>query len=225
MGFSQEWEERYADNTHLSVWPWSDIVSLVHRHCKPLIVAKGGRVLELGCGAGANIPLFLALGMEYYALDGSPTIVSQLHQRYPDLVDNIRVGDFTADQPFDGNFDLVIDRASLTHNNTSSIKNALRISFDALKPGGVFIGSDWFSTNHTDYIGGEVADDKHTRTNHSKGQFIGVGNVHFSDEAHLRDLFSKFEILFMEEKLTRRYEPHDNHQFASWNIVARKVAK
>jgi SAM-dependent methyltransferase len=222
MGFSQEWEERYADNTNLSVWPWSDIVSLVHRHCKPLIVAKGGRVLELGCGAGANIPLFLALGMDYYAIEGSPTIVAQLHQRYPHLVDNIRVGDFTSDQPFDGNFDLVIDRASLTHNNTSSIKNALRISFDALKPGGVFIGSDWFSTNHTDYLGGEVADDKYTRTSHSKGQFVGVGRVHFSDEAHLRDLFSKFEILFMEEKLTRRYEPHDNHQFASWNIVAKK---
>ena len=41
MGFSQEWEQRYADNTHLSIWPWSDIVSLVHRHCKPLI-AQGG---------------------------------------------------------------------------------------------------------------------------------------------------------------------------------------
>ena len=222
MGFSQQWEERYADNTHLSIWPWSDIVSLVHRHCKPLIVARGGRVLELGCGAGANIPLFLALGMDYYAIEGSPTIVSQLHQRYPDLVDNIRVGDFTADQLFDGNFDLVIDRAALTHNNTISIMNALEITFDSLKPGGLFIGSDWFSTNHTDYLGGEDADDKYTRTNHSKGQFIGVGNVHFSDEAHLRDLFSKFEILFMEEKLIRRFEPYGNHQFASWNIVARR---
>ena len=180
-------------------------------------------MLELGCGAGANIPLFLALGMEYYALEGSPTIVSQLHQRYPNLVDNIRVGDFTANQPFDGNFDLVIDRASLTHNNTSSIKNALRISFDALKPDGKFIGSDWFSTNHTDYSGGEMADDKYTRTSHSKGQFVGVGRVHFSDEAHLLDLFSKFEILFMEEKITRRHEPKDNHQFASWNLVAKKI--
>jgi len=124
MGFSQEWEERYADNTHLSIWPWSDIVSLVHRHCKPLIAARG-RVLELGCGAGANIPLFLALGWDYYAIEGSPAIVAQLHQRYPHLVNNIRVADFTTDQPFDSFFDVVIDRASLTHNNTSSIKNVM----------------------------------------------------------------------------------------------------
>ena len=47
MGFSPEWEQRYAENTHLSVWPWSDVVSLVHRHCKHIIKKTGGgRVLE-----------------------------------------------------------------------------------------------------------------------------------------------------------------------------------
>ena len=225
MGFSQEWEQRYADNTHLSIWPWSDIVSLVHRHCKPLIAQGGGQVLELGCGAGANIPLFRSLGMDYYAIDGSPTIVTQLHNTYPEFTDQIRVGDFTAEQPFEEAFDLVIDRAALTHNNTASIKNALQSAFASLKPGGLFIGSDWFSTNHTDYSGGVMVDDDYTRTNHSKGQFVGVGNVHFSDEAHVRDLFCNFEILFLEEKLARRYEPQDNHQFASWNIVGKKSTK
>jgi SAM-dependent methyltransferase len=221
MGFSSEWELCYAENTHLSVWPWSDVVSLVHRHCKPSI-AVGGRVLELGCGAGANMPLFRALGMDYYAIEGSPTIVRQLHQRYPDLAEKILVGDFTLEQPFGRDFDLVIDRASLTHNGTTSIRDALKIVFDSLKLGGIFIGSDWFSKNHDDFSVGEIGEDEFTRKNHTKGQFTGVGKVHFSDESHLRDLFSSFEIVFMEEKLARRCEPRDNHQFASWNIVARK---
>lgn len=221
MGFNYEWEQSYLNNTHLSIWPWSDIVSLVHRHCKPLIAA-GGRVLELGCGAGANIPLFRALGMDYYALEGSPTIVNQLHRRYPDLSEHIRVGDFTIDHPFDGSFDLVIDRAALTHNSTFAIRNALNITFESLKVGGLFIGSDWFSTTHTDYSGGNIGDDIFTRTNYRKGQFTGVGTVHFSDERHLRDFFSKFDILAMEEKSIRRYEPNDNHHFSSWNIVALK---
>ena len=222
MSFSQEWEQRYAENTHMSIWPWSDVVSLVHRHCKPLIALGGGRVLELGCGAGANIPLFRTLGMDYYAIEGSPTIVAQLHQRYPDLAGNIRVGDFTLELPFDVNFDLVIDRAALTHNNTASIKQALKTTHNALKPGGLFMGVDWFSKNHTDFSEGQASSDEFTKTNHSKGSFAGVGQVHFSDEVHLRNLFSDLEILFMEEKLVRRYEPQDNHQFASWNIVARK---
>jgi SAM-dependent methyltransferase len=222
MGFSQEWEQRYAENTHMSIWPWSDVVSLVHRHCKPLIAAGGGRVLELGCGAGANIPLFRTLGLDYYAIEGSPTIVAQLHQRYPDLAKNIWVGDFTQEQPFNTNFDVVIDRASLTTNSGDSIKKGLGLAVNSLKTGGVFIGSDWYSMAHTDFSGGDQVDDPYTKTNHVKGDFVGTGKVHFSDEAHLRDLFSDFEILFMQEKLVRRYEPQDNHQFGSWNIVARK---
>ncbi len=221
MSFSTEWDERYSENTHLSVWPWSDVVSLVHRHCRP-IISGGGRVLELGCGAGANIPLFRTLGMDYYAIEGSPTIVKQLHQRYPDISEKILLGDFTVELPFGGAFNLVVDRAALTHNNTASIKNALQIAFDSLTPDGVFIGVDWFSKNHTDFRSGEAVDDEYTGTNFAKGQFSGVGKVHFSNEAHLRELFSNFEIIFMEEKLVRRYEPKDNHQFASWNIVARR---
>jgi len=219
MGFSSEWEQRYAESTHLSVWPWSDIVSLVHRHCKP-IIAGGGRVYELGCGAGANIPLFLSLGLDYYAIEGSATIVKQLHKRYPELSSNILVGDFTLDAPFDGSFDLVIDRAALTHNNSKSIQRAIEAVFHSLKPGGIFIGSDWFSITHTDFSGGDSADDEYTRDNYLNGQFAGVGAVHFSDEQHLRDLFHEFTILSLEEKLTMRHEPVDQHQFASWNIVA-----
>jgi SAM-dependent methyltransferase len=221
MGFSSEWEKRYAESTHLSVWPWSDIVSLVHRHCKP-IIAGGGRVYELGCGAGANIPLFLSLGLDYYAIEGSATIVDQLHKRYPELSSNILVGDFTLDAPFVGSFDLVIDRAALTHNSSKSIQRAIESVFHSLKPGGLFIGSDWFSINHAAFPGGDSADDEYTRDNYLNGQFAGVGAVHFSDEQHLRDLFHEFTVLFLEEKLTKRHEPADQHQFASWNIVARR---
>jgi len=221
MGFSSQWEQRYAESTHLSVWPWSDIVSLVHRHCKP-IIAGGGRVYELGCGAGANIPLFLSLGLDYYAIEGSATIVDQLHKRYPELSSNILVGDFTLDTPFVGSFDLVIDRAALTHNSSESIQRAIESVFHSLKPGGFFIGSDWFSINHSDYLRGDSDDDEYTRSNYLNGQFTGVGAVHFSDESHLRELFQEFEIIFLEEKLSKRFEPADQHQFASWNIVARR---
>ncbi len=222
MSFSNDWENCYAGNTHLSVWPWSDIVSLVHRHCKPLISSGSVKVLELGCGAGANIPLFLALGWDYYGVEGSPTIVSKLHQRYPDLVTKILVGDFTVSIPFNETFDLVIDRASLTHNTTSSIINALEISLQSLNSGGIFIGSDWFSVNHSDYTLGEKTEDIYTRVNYSKGQFLGVGKVHFSDEIHIRSLLKNFDILYLEEKEIRSYEPKNDHKFSSWNFVARK---
>ena len=117
MTFSTEWNIRYKKNTHMSIWPWSDLVSLVMQN-KPL--KEKFRVLELGCGAGANIPLFVTLGADYYAVEGSQTIVDQLHKRYPQFKDNIIVGDFTKDMP-NQEFDLIVDRAALTHNNEKSI--------------------------------------------------------------------------------------------------------
>ena len=65
MTFSNEWDVIYKDNSQLSIWPWSDLVSLVHKNCKSIITKRDGKVLELGCGAGANIPLFLSLNLNY----------------------------------------------------------------------------------------------------------------------------------------------------------------
>jgi SAM-dependent methyltransferase len=220
MTFSNEWDQRYIENTHVSVWPWSDLVSLVRRHCRHL---EGGRVLELGCGAGANIPFFQLLGVQYHAVEGSPSVVKRLHERFPDLAQRITVGDFTANQPFEPGFDLVVDRAALTHNSTTGIESGLQLAWQALKPGGYFIGVDWFSANHSEYRRGTADVDEHTRTNYHDGQFAGVGRVHFSDAAHLRKLFSRFELLFLEEKLLQRVVPEGDYQFASWNLVARKL--
>jgi len=182
-------------------------------------------VLELGCGAGANIPLFRTLGVNYFAIEGSPSIVKQLHVRFPDLTAQILVGDFTEGFPFPGCFDLIIDRASVTHNDSASIRQILDTALQKLVPGGMFIGSDWFSKSHSDFLNnGASVIDESTRAHYSSGQFAGVGKVHFSDEQHLRDLFSQFEIVFLEEKFARQYEPASQHQVASWNIVARKRA-
>lgn len=221
MSFSPEWEQRYAENTHMSVWPWSDVVSLVHRHCKPAI-ASGGRVLEFGCGAGANIPLFRALGFDYYGIDGSPTILGRLKKKFPDIAQQLFEGDFTHQQPFRPGFDIVLDRASLTCNDSIAISAGLGLALDALKEGGVFIGVDWYSSKHSESGYGVSCGDEFTRGNIISGQFAGTGKVHFSDEMHLRELFSGFELLSLEEKIVDRYQPVDGHRFAAWNIVARK---
>ena len=222
MPFSDEWEDRYAAGTHLSIWPWSDLVSLVYRHC-PGLIREQGKVLELGCGAGANIPLFVHLGLDYHAVEGSGTIVETLRKRYPQLASKIVAGDFTRDQPHGDGFGLVVDRASLTHNDTDSIRRGLALAHRSLVPGGLFIGVDWFSTRHSDYSGGLEDADPYTRSGYRGGQFTGVGRVHFSDEAHLRDLFAGWTLVLLEESQVRRVEPADGHIFSSWKIVARKA--
>ena len=219
MNFSSEWDGRYKASTHLSIWPWSDLVGYVMRYARPS--GTGYRVLELGCGAGANIPFFQALNVEYCGIEGSPTIVEALKQRLPALKDSIVAADFTLDIPFSGNFDLVVDRSSLTHNTTAAIMQCLDMVATRLKPGGMFIGIDWFSKAYSEFPNGKDGGDNYTRTDYCLGPFANVGRVHFSDRAHLTELFSKFDLIVLEHKQIKREIPDDGWEFASWNFVAK----
>ncbi|WP_141082915.1 class I SAM-dependent methyltransferase, partial [Campylobacter vicugnae] len=94
----------------LSIWPWDEVIALTHRHCN---IKKELIVLELGCGAGANIPFFQSIKANYYAIEGSQTIVKRLQNSFNDSKINITCGDFTKDFEFDeiiGKVDLIIDR-------------------------------------------------------------------------------------------------------------------
>ena len=182
-GFSDEWNEIYNKNLQLTSWPWSDLVSLVYRHCGGAI-SRNGLVFELGCGAGPNIPFIQSLGMSYYGVEGSEAVVKKLHQKFPELREKVTVGDFTQEDCFSRlpEVDIIVDRASVTHNNQSAIVSTLKNSYDVLRPNGYFIGIDWFSTKHSDFGLGRESDDVYTRTDIAGGQFENVGNVHFSDE-------------------------------------------
>jgi SAM-dependent methyltransferase len=218
MSFSQEWESVYTAQKQLSIWPWSDLVSYVMRYSRP--TQKGMRVLEIGCGAGANIPFFVKLQADYYAVDGSSAIVKVLQDSFPLLASNICVCDFTQNIPFQGPFSLVVDRAALTHNSTASICRCLDLLRSKMPSGSRYIGIDWFSTLHSDFCKGEEDGDRNTRNKIVQGQFAHIGRVHFSDATHLRALFDGFEIIQMEEKIVRRIVPDDDHVFASWNFCA-----
>jgi len=219
-GFSEEWDATYRGAKHLSVWPWSDVVSWVMGHARP---SEGfTRVLEIGCGAGANIPLFQALGAEYWAIEGSPSAVARLHEAFADLRERIVVGDFTRMLPGEGEFDLILDRSSLTHNTTEAIRRGLALAAGRLRSGGKFLGIDWFSTAG-DEAGLGTAVDAHTRRDIDSRRFGGVGNVHFSDFDHLADLVGgaglRLEHCVHKQFDVRLPEPS---RYAMWNFIAVK---
>ncbi len=221
MNFSPSWDDTYREMRHWSVWPWSDLVSYTLRYARPEDGFR--RVLELGCGAGANIPFFGKIGMDYAAVEGSAFIVARLCEMFPNLKDKIAVGDFTKAIPFGGSFDLVVDRASVTHNATAAIQRTLRLVLKLMRPGGKFIGINWFSTRHSDAAAGDLLD-AHTRTNISAGQFAGIGAVHFSDQAHIIDLLETagFRIERLDHQETGGVIPAGSARLGWWNFVAVK---
>jgi len=224
MSFSNEWEDVYSQGGHNTVWPWSNVVSHVYRFARP--EGENFRILELGCGPGANIPFFRSLNADYRAMDGSDSAIEAVVQKEPGLKDSLCVGDFTREIPFEGMFDLVIERASITHNSTEDIKSCLKLVENKLKPSGIFIGLDWFSTEHTDFANGEQLEDPFTRGGYDEnsGPFANSGAVHFSDQGHLQELFSNFQINSLQHNIRRHVFPVEGYQIATWDIVAQKNA-
>lgn len=220
MNFSTEWEDVYSSGKGGDLWPWSDLVSYVMRYTQ--LAKTPYRVLELGCAIGANVPFFEHLGVEYYGIEGSASAVQELQKRFPKFSEHIVVGDFTKSIPFDVAFDLIVDRASLTHNTTKAIQNCIDLIRKNLTPNGLFIGIDWFSTVHSDFKIGLEAGDPNTKEHFEKGQFKDIGRTHFSDKEHLELLFKDFTITKLEHKTVIGEIPHENHTFASWNFVAQK---
>lgn len=217
MTFSQEWEDLFRANSHISVWPWSDLVSYVSRHARP--AEDYARVLELGCGVGANIPFFLKRGSDYNAVEGSASATELVRKTYPMLADNILCGDFTRDLP-PGPFDLVVDRAATAHNATQAIAQTLAMVHARLRPGGKLVGIDWFSTEHEGFTLGKPVD-SHTRRDIESGSLSGLGEVHFFDRRHLTEMLTGagFLVEFLEHKQNELFGTGERCR-AWWNFVA-----
>lgn len=219
MSFSPQWEDLYANGVHRSVWPWSELVTLVLRHARPQDRERRLRVLELGCGQGANVPFVLSFGGEYHGVDGSPTALADLDSRFPGQL-QLATGDFCRALPFDGPFDVVIDRASLTHNDTPGIRSGLKLARDVLAPDGLFFGVHWFSTVADEYAQGCATNDPYVRSGYTDGRLAGTGVVHFSDRAHITDLFTGWDVLSLTHCTQDEHVPTAS-SFGWWNIVAR----
>jgi len=212
------WDAVYRQGGQLSIWPWSDLVALYSRHAK-----RGGglKVLELGCGAGANIPFVISRLDEYYAIESSEYAVTQLQKKYPNLEANIKKGNFSENLGFENKFDLIIDRASVTHNNRKKIEKIIDLVYQGLNSGGIYIGCDWFSTEHTDFVKGEIGSDQNTRE-FVDGQFKDVGEVHFVDEEGINKIFKHFQVLEIYKKRREVISPKIDKILSTFDIVARK---
>jgi SAM-dependent methyltransferase len=204
-------------------------------------IVEADKILELGVGLGANIPFLSEIG-EYYGIEGSEKAVTYLHNEFPRMADRIALADFSRVQPFGTGFDAVVERASVPHNDIAAIKRTLALVWASLKPGGLFISSDWFSMNHSEAYRGETIEasaNGRTATCFPDGQFVGLDSVHFSDVDELSALFAYFERLTLQERIERRKGPgfaprvvpvrwrsaafnDKDYDLAVWDIIVRK---
>ncbi len=108
---------------------------------KTACVPKGGKVLELGCGAGDMTLVLAAKGYETYGIDISPTAIEWSKEKASErnLRADFRVGSVLDLSYFPDNyFDYILDGHCLHCIIGKDRKKLLSETLRVLKPGGIF---------------------------------------------------------------------------------------
>lgn len=165
------------------------------------------KVLEAGCGPGANIWFLHREGYQVFGIDGSPSAIEQARNRIEtenfgmnrhDV--DLRVGNFSALPWEDNFFDVVVDVFSIYANTSDIIDQTLAEVYRVLKTGGKFFFKVW-GKNCTGFGEGEKISEN-TFNNIPRGPCAGMGVSHFFDEEDINRRYIKFEKITLD-RLTR----------------------
>lgn len=234
MSFDLNWERTYSlsEGKHLNKYPYGLLVTYFYRNLKRLPDSGKRRVLELGCGAGNNMPLFLNEGFTAYGIDGSPSAIqfaSAALKQYERC--HLSVMNLTKLKFEEGSFELVIDRQSVYANVYKDIQTIFGEVSRVLLPNGIFI-SFLYNTKDYHYLkatNGEYAKqiEKNTFEDFAGGTFQGTGKAHFFTKDEVTELCSNngMTILSLCQNTVDQIEPAHENRVSEFILVAQKNSK
>ena len=158
------------------------------------------KLLEIGCGPGANIWYMVREKFDVYGIDGSDTAIQRAGARLKaeGLAANLRVGDI-GKLPWDKEmFDAVADNECLAHNSTKDLEGILAEVHRVLKPKGLFYSRTFSNEVYKGKTSQEVAKMEYSAS--SDGPFAGRGFFRLSDAQSIRAHYGKlFNILSLDQ--------------------------
>lgn len=175
------WENIHA-NQVWGKYPSEQVVRSVARNFYNC-VRKNIKILDFGCGAGANTWFLVREGFDVYAFDGAPSAVRKAEKYLQDEGCNsakFKVLD-GKDLDYEENFfDCVIDSACIYSNTIDNIVKMYQEVFRVLKQKGK-IYSSCFGVKTDGYLSGEELE-VNTYNNIKEGALANRGIAHFYTE-------------------------------------------
>lgn len=219
--FDPIWEEKYSRG-HSQQYPWDIVVSYIFNNFPREKKKEQVKILEVGCGTGANLWFAAREGFSVTGVDGSASAIEYAKNRFAadNLSGDFRVNNFTNLSFDDESFDLVIDRGALVCCGFSGGRQAVEEIYRVLKPKGKFLFNP-YSDKHSSSVSGENGPDG-VRINISEGALKGVGQLCFYTRKDIDALFEKkWEILSLEH-MTTVDELKTMRIHAEWRVVSEK---
>ncbi len=218
------WEEVFSTRSW-GRYPPEELVRFMSRRFGAVADKASIKVLELGCGPGANLCFLAREGYGVAGIDGSPTAIRQAGKRLrgDDLAPagrepDLQVGNF-AELPWaDNTFDAVIDIEAISTNSSDVIRDTIREVRRVLKLGGSFFGK-MFGTETTGYDAA-LAFEPGTLRAPQDGPCHGQDLAHYFAEAELRARFTDFAELSLD--WVKRSDRGGAWTVQEWLVSARK---
>ena len=127
----------YQENAEAFIGRTTNVDMTAHYRAFLSHVSPGGRILDLGCGAGSASLYFTRMGYDVLAVDGCRELCEHTHRRAGCPVRKMRFEELDFVDAFDG----VWACASLLHLRKAELPSVLRLIRKALKKNGVFYAS------------------------------------------------------------------------------------
>ncbi len=179
------------------------------------------KILEVGCGTGANMWYIAREGFKAFGIDGSQVAVQIARERLQKdrLKAELIVGDIINLPYADNQFDAVVDNECIYANNTDNSKKIIAEIYRVLKPGGLFY-SKTFSDKM--YLGKHNI--RHSEMEYSEisdGPLAGMGFSRLSSKETIKDVYSKFKFISLD---CLEYSSHNRSFVVSeWVVIGQKT--
>lgn len=220
MTWDPVWEEVFKKQDW-GKYPSEEIIRFVARNFYTVNKRSETRILEVGCGPGANLWYLAREGFATYGIDGSTTAIKKASDRLDEefqlWIGELVVGDIE-NLPFEeGFFDAVIDNEAVYCN---SFEKSIKIYSDiarVLKRGGKLFSRALSTGCWGDRTGTKVG---YNAWIVNEGPALGKGYARFTDLEDIGVLMPEFQIEELQ-LITRRID-NLQHEVKEWVIMAEK---
>jgi SAM-dependent methyltransferase len=223
MSWDPVWEQLFRERDW-GRYPPEELIRFVARNFYGAAERSKVKILELGCGTGANIWYLAREGFDTYGVDGSATAIGRAESRMREeglkahlqVADAISLGQLFA--PL--HFDAVIDVTCLQHNAMDAVDRILSQVLAVLTPGGKLFSMMVASGSYGDGLGKEIAPG--TYVDITEGPLYGRGLSHFFTLEEVNRLSARFSDVKIEE--SDRSLNNRRQSYKHWVVEATKRA-
>jgi len=224
MMWNPGWYKIFSEN-EMGKYPTDDLVRFMANNFYQAPSRKDIKVLEVGCGAGANVWYLAREGFDVTAIEGSSVAVERTTKRLAEdhLSARIIVGDTVKGLPFDDNqFDCVIDIECLYANTYQDTRKIIAEIKRVLKPKGLFFSKTFMTSSSGDGNGKWLEGEKNTYLETTGGALRGgYGISRFTSEEEIADLYGQIlTVQSLDQVICTR--KNRQHQVKEWLIVCSK---